>query len=191
MGKAARQASIRIPDIAPERILEEMNQTLLGDHPSLGLEILGRWNAFRDIMPEIQAMVGFRQNNPYHFPDLFRHTLRVVQRCPVDLSLRWAALLHDCGKPSTRVLSDEGESYHGHEAAGSELAAKLLTRLKAGRKLTAEVAELISLHMVHYQDEWSDRAVRRFIHRAGDHIDRLLALAEADSASLRQLRVML
>ena len=185
MGKAARHVSLRISQIAPERILDEMNRILLSDHPSAGLELLGRWNAFGGIMPEVQAMVGFRQNNPFHFPDLFRHTLRVVDRCPNDLSLRWAALLHDCGKPAARVPSEGGDSYHGHESMGSELAESLLKRLKAGKKFTREVGELVRLHMVHYQDEWSDRAVRRFIHRSGGYLDRLLSLVEADSASLR------
>lgn len=191
IGRAARRMSFRIPDIAPERILDEMNRILLGEHPSLGLEMLGRWNAFTAVMPEIQSMVGFRQNNPFHFPDLFRHTLRVVDRCPDDLSLRWAALLHDCGKPATRVPSEEGDSYHGHESVGAELSQQLLKRLKAGRKLTRDVVGLIRLHMVHYQDEWSDRAVRRFIHRVGEYLDRLLALVEADSASLRLRRTKL
>jgi poly(A) polymerase len=172
-------------EVSPERILEEMNHILLSRQPSAGLELLGRWKVFTRIMPEIQAMVGFRQNNPFHFPDLFRHTLRVVDRCHADLSLRWSALLHDCGKPATRTLTDGTESYHGHEAVGSELAAKLLKRLKAGRKLTKEVSDLVNLHMVHYQDEWSDRAVRRFIRRSGDYLEKLLVLVEADSASGR------
>ncbi len=191
VGRAARRASVRIPDIAPERILSEMNRILLSEDPSLGLEMLARWNAFGAIMPEIKAMVGFRQNNPFHFPDLFRHTLRVVDRCPDDLALRWAALLHDCGKPVVMVPTPEGDSYHGHESVGSELAVDLLKRLKAGRNLTRDVKDLIRLHMVHYQGEWSDRAVRRFIQRAGQHLDRLLALVEADSASLRLRRAKL
>jgi tRNA nucleotidyltransferase/poly(A) polymerase len=191
MGRSARRASVRIPDIAPERILSEMNRILLSENPSLGLEMLARWNAFGAIMPEIQAMVGFRQNNPFHFPDLFRHTQRVVDRCPDDLALRWAALLHDCGKPVVMVPSAEGDSYYGHESVGSELAVDLLIRLKAGRNLTRDVKDLIRLHMVHYQGEWSDRAVRRFIQRAGQHLDRLLALVEADSASLRLRRAKL
>jgi poly(A) polymerase len=191
VGRAARNMSDRIPDIAAERILEEMNQILRSERPSLGLEMLGRWNALGAVMPEIQAMVGFKQNNPFHFPDLFRHTLRVVDRCPDDLSLRWAALLHDCGKPDARVPSESGDSYHGHESVGSELAEQLLKRLKAGKKLRRDVGELIRLHMVHYQDEWSDRAVRRFIHKAGVYLDKLLALVEADSASLRLRRTKL
>jgi len=191
IGRAARLVSVRISDLAPERILDEMNRILLGEHPSLGLEMLGRWNAFSAFMSEIQGMVGFCQNNPFHFPDLFLHTLRVVDRCPDDLSLRWAALLHDCGKPAARVPLEGGDSYHGHESVGAELSGQLLKRLKAGKKLTRDVVELIRLHMVHYQDKWSDRAVRRFIHRTGEYLDRLLALVEADSASLRLRRIKL
>lgn len=191
IGRAARNMIGRISDVAPERIFDEMNRILLSQNPSLGLEVLGRWNAYAAIMPEIQAMVGFRQNNSFHFPDLFRHTLRVVDRCPPDLGLRWAALLHDCGKPETRVPSKEGDSYHGHESVGAELAGNMLKRLKAGRHLTREVKELVGLHMVHYQEEWSNRAVRRFIHRSGGHLDKLLELVEADSASLRLRKVKL
>ena len=185
IGRAARDLSTRIPEISPERILEEMNRILLSRQPSSGLELLGRWNVYRQIMPEIQAMIGFKQNNPFHFPDLFRHTLRVVDRCRADLPLRWAALLHDCGKPETRTISGGSESYHGHEAVGSKLAKELLKRLKAGKRLTKEVSDLVSLHMVHYHEEWSDRAVRRFIRRSGGYLEKLLELVEADSASLR------
>jgi len=185
LGKAARNLSVRVSQVAPERILDEMNRILLSDHPSIGLELLGRWNAFGGIMPEVQAMVGFRQNNPFHFPDLFRHTLRVVDRCPANLALRWAALLHDSGKPLTCVPSEGGDSYYGHEAVGADFARQLFKRLKAGKKLGREVEELIRLHMVHYQDEWSDRAVRRFVGRTGQHLDKVLDLVEADSASLR------
>ncbi|MGD8353024.1 MAG: HD domain-containing protein, partial [Pseudomonadota bacterium] len=180
IGKAAKSSTALVAGIAPERVLDEMKLILLSSRPSLGLELLGRWNAFGPVMPEIQKMVGFKQDNPYHFPDLFRHTLRVVDRCPADLPLRWAALLHDCGKPDARTVTGGSECYHGHEAVGSELAANMLKRLKAGKKLTREVSDLVNLHMVHYQDEWSDRAVRRFIHRAGIHLERLLALVEAD-----------
>jgi len=130
-------------------------------------------------------MVGFRQDSPYHFPDLFRHSLRVVDRCRKDLALRWAALLHDCGKPAVRNANHGSDTYYGHEAVGSELAERALTRLKAGKRLTREVKELVGFHMVHYGDQWSDRAVRRFRRRAGVHLEKLLELVEADSASLR------
>jgi putative nucleotidyltransferase with HDIG domain len=185
LGRASRNLAAHLSRIAPERILDEMNRILLSPKPSRGLEPLGKWGIFEHVLPEIHGMVGFKQNTPYHFPDLFRHSLRVVDRCRCDLSLRWAALLHDCGKPSVRAASEENDTYYGHEAVGAELAERALSRLRAGKGLRKEVRDLIFLHMVHYQDQWSDRAVRRFRKRAGDHLEKLLVLLEADSTSLR------
>jgi poly(A) polymerase len=178
----------QLSDIAPERIREELDQILLSPEPSRGLDVLGRWGAFSNVAPEIQAMVGFVQDTPWHFPDLFRHTLRVVDRCPPDLELRWAALLHDCGKPLTRVQAEDGDSYYGHEAVGADVAETILKRFKCSRQRTREIVDLVRLHMVHYQEKWSDRAVGRFIRRAGSHLDKLLDLIEADSSSLRRRR---
>jgi poly(A) polymerase len=183
--RAASHTRNLLSRLAPERILAEVNGILLGPKPSAGIEPLARWGALESVLPEIHAMAGFRQESPYHFPDLLRHSLRVVDRCRDDLALRWAALLHDCGKPASRVVSEGGDSYHGHERVGAGLAAKALTRLKAGKKLTREVSELVELHMVHYTDHWSDRAVRRFVRRAGGHLEKLLDLVEADSAALK------
>jgi poly(A) polymerase len=191
LGRASRGLAGHLSRIAPERILDEMNRILLSPRPSRGLYPLGCWGVYSEVLPEIHAMVGFRQNSPYHFPDLFSHSLRVVDRCRGDLALRWAALLHDCGKPAVRFSSQEGDTYHGHEATGAELAWKALTRLKAGKRLKREVRDLVSLHMVHYHDNWSDRAVRRFRRRAGTLLDKLLDLVEADSASLRLRKVKL
>lgn len=188
LGRAARDLACDLSRISPERVLDELNRILLSPKPSRGLYPLARWGVFSEILPEIHGMVGFRQDTPYHFPDLFQHTLRVVDRCESDLALRWAALFHDCGKPGVRVAQSEHDTYYGHEAAGAELAGQALKRLKAGRHLTQEVQDLVGLHMVHYGDHWSDRAVRRFRRRAGDRMDKLLSLVESDSASLRRKR---
>ncbi|MDF1534994.1 MAG: HD domain-containing protein [bacterium] len=188
IGRAVGAAIHRLPEIAPERIREELDRILLSREPSLGLEPLGRWSAFSSVAPEIQAMVGFVQDTPWHFPDLFRHTLRVVDRCPPDVGLRWAALLHDCGKPLTRVHAEGGDIYHGHESVGADAAGNVLKRLKCSRHRVKEVQSLVRLHMVHYQDEWSDRAVGRFIRRSGSHLDKLLDLVESDSLALRRRR---
>ena len=185
LARAAAGVGDLLPRLAPERILAEMNAILVSAQPSAGLEALARWGAFARVLPEVHALAGFRQESPFHFPDLLKHSLRVVDRCRNDLALRWAALLHDCGKPASRVITPKGDIYHGHERIGSELAAKALTRLKAGKRFTREVAELVDLHMVHYGEQWSDRAVRRFIRRAGSRLDKLLDLVEADSASLK------
>jgi poly(A) polymerase len=188
IGRVAVSMVDQLSGVAPERIREELELILLSEKPSWGLEPLGRWGALTHIAPEIQAMVGFVQDTPWHFPDLFRHTLRVVDRSPQDLATRWAALLHDCGKPMTRVPSEDGDSYYGHDAVGADIASRVLKGLKCSRDRVKEVSELVRLHMVHYQDEWSERAVGRFIRRAGSCLDKLLDLVEADSSSLRLRR---
>ena len=183
--RAARGAAHLLKDVSVERVLAEMNKLLMGPRPSNGLRRLENWGVFRALMPEVQATVGFIQRTPHHFPDLWRHTLRVVDRTSPDLALRWAALLHDCGKPVVRTTDGCVDRYFGHEKAGAELAVRLLERLRMGKRLTREVAGLIGLHMVHYTDRWTDRAVRKFIARGGDLLPRLLDLLEADSKSLR------
>jgi poly(A) polymerase len=188
IGRVAISMVDQLSGVAPERIREELELILLSEKPSWGLEPLGRWGALTHIAPEIQAMVGFVQDTPWHFPDLYRHTLRVADRCPQDLSTRWAALLHDCGKPMTRVPSEDGDSYYGHDAVGADIASRVLKGLKCSKDRVKEVSELVRLHMVHYQDDWSERAVGRFIRRAGSCLDKLLDLVEADSSSLRLRR---
>jgi poly(A) polymerase len=188
IGRIAISMVDQLSGVAPERIREELELILMSDKPSRGLEPLGRWGALVTVAPELQAMVGFVQDTPWHFPDLFRHTLRVIDGCPPDLATRWAALLHDSGKPMTRVPSESGDSYYGHDAVGADIAGGVLKGLKCSRDRIREVSELVRLHMVHYQDEWSERAVGRFVRRAGSSLDKLLDLVEADSASLRLRR---
>jgi poly(A) polymerase len=186
LGQAARALTPLLLAVSPERVRDEMNQILVGSDPAAGLDKLARWGVFNQLMPEIDSMVGFRQENPYHFPDLFRHTMRVVARAPADLVTRWAALLHDCGKPDVRVRAPGGDTFYGHEAVGADKARDLLRRLKMGRRLTDGIVTLVKLHMIHYQSKWSDRAVRRLIYRADDHLPRLLDLLTADTASLKR-----
>jgi putative nucleotidyltransferase with HDIG domain len=183
--RTAKEFSGRLCAAAPERIRDEMNKLLTGGYPSVGLDRLARWGVFAVIMPEVQGMVGFRQRTPHHYPDLFRHTMRVVDRIRPDLVLRWAALLHDCGKPHTRVEDGDVDRYFGHEGVGAELAGDLLNRMRVGKGITRDVTELIRLHMVQYTEQWSDRAVRRFVNRSRDQLPRLMDLLEADSRALR------
>lgn len=183
--RVARELSGSLIDVSPERVREEMTRLLMGSKPSAGLSRLAGWGVFDVLMPEVQHMVGFRQRTPHHYPDLFRHTMRVVDGVRPDPVLRWAALLHDCGKPHTRSADGDVDRYFGHEAAGAGLALDLLTRLKAGREISRDVTELIRLHMVQYSEQWSDRAVRRFIHRTQGHLPRLLELMKADAGALR------
>ena len=185
LSRAANNLSRLLVGVSHERVRDEMHKLLLGQTPSAGLRRLADWGAFGILMPEIHAMVGFRQRTPHHYPDLFRHTMRVVDRTPPDLPLRWAALLHDIGKPGTRTVDGDVDRYFGHEATGAELAGALLERLRVGKQTRAVATDLIRLHMVHYTSRWSERAVRRFIARCGENLPLLMDLLEADARSLR------
>lgn len=100
------------------------------------------------VLPEIGPMIGFPQKSRHHIYDLMEHTARVVEGVPPQLSLRWAALLHDIGKPGTCVIDDQGEGhYHGHAKESALLADAALLRLKAPTVLRKQVVDLISRHM--------------------------------------------
>lgn len=182
---AAGKAAGLLGAVAPERVRDELGKIMISDSPSRGLSSLGRWGAFSAVAPEIQEMVHFRQRTPHHYPSLFNHTLRVVDAVPPDPELRWAALTHDCGKPAVRSSSGDVDRYFGHESTGAAMASSLLTRLKFGKRFVKDVTELVRLHMVQYDSQWSDRAVRRFMARAGKYLPGLLVLLEADASALR------
>ncbi len=184
-GSAARRAVRHLTGVATERVRDELEKIMVSERPSLGLSSLGKWGAFSVIAPEIHEMVHFRQRTPHHYPSLFNHTLRAVDRVPPDPVLRWAALTHDCGKPAVRSRSGEVDRYFGHESTGAVMASELLTRLKFGKQFIKDVTDLVGLHMVQYDSQWTDRAIRRFMVRAGDHLPRLLVLLEADASALR------
>jgi poly(A) polymerase len=186
LSRAARECAPLLGKVAAERVREELTRLLTGEHPRRGLLLLGRWGALREVLPEAADMVGYPHDNPAHFNDLFLHVAKAVQAAPPDPVTRWAALLHDCGKPRCRVETPEGCKYYGHEAQGAELAEEALARLRFGKKTAREIASLVKLHMVFYQDEWTDGAVRRLGARAGALLPRLLDLLEADSRALRR-----
>ena len=113
-------------------------------------------------------MIGCGQNR-HHRWDVWCHTLEVVRWAPADPGLRWAALLHDAGKPGARILGTDGEvGFHGHEARSLEIAAIILERLKAAHALRREVLALVRHHGTHPTAEWSDAACRRFLRRLGE-----------------------
>jgi len=186
LSRGARASVWGLGKVARERIRDEMDKLLLGERPSEGLRLLGRWGAFADPLPEVQAMVGFLQGNPHHFDDLFLHTTKTVDATPPDLATRWAALLHDCGKPLCRVETPAGCRFIGHEGVGERIARDALRRLRFSRRSAREVEALVRLHMVHYEEDWSDSAVRRLAARTGPLLPKVLDLLEADSRALKR-----
>lgn len=133
------------------------------------------------VIPELRPLMGFDQKNRHHIYDIYTHTAQVVQGVPRELTLRWAALLHDIGKPVSFTLGDDGQGhFYGHAAISAEMADGVLRRLKAPTALRERVVLLIDKHMVWL--EVSKSAIRRWISRLGpETMDQLMILQSADT----------
>ena len=132
------------------------------------------------VLPELQPMIGFPQHSRHHAYDLLEHTARVVEGVPPQLSLRWAALLHDIGKPGTCVIDEAGEGhYHGHAKESAQMADAVLLGLRAPTALRKRVVDLISRHMTPLEPE--KHLLRRRLGKYGiqETLD-LLELQKAD-----------
>ena len=176
---AIRENAALTAHVSGERVAAELGKVLAAPRPSIGLRLLVETGLLDVLLPEIGAQRGIPQNK-IEGEDLLDHTLRTVDAAPAgDPVVRWAALLHDIGKPST---IDDGP-FRGHDAVGGDLARALLERLHLPRAVTDRVVHLVRHHMFTYEPTWGDAGVRRLIQRVGtDAIDELFALREADNA---------
>lgn len=164
--------------LARERVYEELCKLL----PVMTAGDLIRFApVITQVIPELAPLVGYDQKNHHHIHDLYTHTALVVQHCPGDLTLRWAALLHDIGKIQTMVMGDDGQAhYHGHAALGAEMADAVLRRLKAPTALREQAVTLIAKHMTLPQPD--KKYLRRHLGRLGwETMELLLQLQEADT----------
>ena len=195
----ARTAS-DLARISRERILAEVSRLLTGEYVDHGLETLRATRLLAEALPELEPIAGMTVD-PYGFgrgrggvgreKDLWDHTRQVARQAPARPVVRWAALLHDAAKPATRSVDAAGEvHFFGHEREGARLADRLLRRLGADRQTTSRVSRLVELHArpEAYEPDWTDSAVRRLALEAGDVLDDLLDLAEADVTSAREHR---
>lgn len=164
--------------LSGERIAAELEKLLAAPHPSIGLRLMAETGLLAVVFPDLAAQIGIPQNK-VPGEDLWDHTLRTVDAAPAARPVvRLAALVHDLGKPGT--LSDG--HFYGHDAAGAELAADLLRRLRVPRATIDRVVCLVRHHMFVYDPSWGDAAVRRFIGKIGqDALDELFALRVADN----------
>ena len=166
--------------LARERVFEELCKLL----PLVKAEDLLRFGpVLTQVLPELAPSVGFLQHNPHHLFDVFTHTAYVVESTPASLALRWAALLHDCGKPDTFFLDENGRGhFHGHAQVSAKMADGLLLRLKAPTALRERVVFLIGQHMTTLAPD--KRLLRRWLGKHGkDAVLELLALQQADFGS--------
>jgi putative nucleotidyltransferase with HDIG domain len=182
--RAALGAALeRAEGVAAERIRDELGRMLGAFTPSRGLELLRESGWLARVLPELDACFGVAQNR-YHAWDVYRHSLEACDHAPADRPVvRWAALLHDIGKPSTRAERDGEGTFYGHAEAGAVMAERRLDALRFPSAERDAIVHLVREHMFDYRPEWSDAAVRRWLGRVGiGAIEDLFALREADAA---------
>jgi poly(A) polymerase len=144
---AMKRLAHRILLVARERWVAELDKLLVAPGVSAGLTLLAKTDLLRYLLPELQLQVGFEQNSRYHDRTLFAHTLAVVEATPPDVTLRWAALLHDIGKPYMRVDKPDRSTYVRHDLLGAEIVERMALYLKWGNRRRDEIASLVRDHM--------------------------------------------
>ncbi len=176
-----------VPRLSAERVRDELARMLAAPRPSIGIRLLDESGILALVLPEVAVTKGVTQNR-HHDYDVYEHTLRAVDFAPPDRALvRWAALLHDLGKPATRALKPDGEaSFHGHALVGADMATAILERLRLPRAEREAIVLLVREHLFDYRAEWTDAAVRRFLRRVGEErLADLFALRVADARATR------
>ncbi|MGI8967873.1 MAG: CCA tRNA nucleotidyltransferase [Chloroflexota bacterium] len=183
------QAMVRqahsLPSISRERIRDEFSGILIGPRPVVGLTLLRDCGLLQIAVPELMELTLMPDHGPSHPLSLWDHTMRVLAAVPPSLTVRWAALLHDIAKPTTRTHEPDGRiRFFGHEELGATIARNLLLSLRYPNVLISDVSLLVETHMqIHaYSSEWSDGAVRRLMVRLGVLLSDAIALARADAA---------
>lgn len=195
--EAIKNLRQRISIVAPERIAEELNKMLMADKPSEAIILLEKTKLLHHILIEVDQLKGVEYKEGKGHKDNFFHSLEVLDKVAHksnNLWLRWAALLHDIGKPKTKRFElGSGWTFHAHDAIGGRMVEKIFERLKLPQNekmhYTRKIVELHLRPIALVEDTVSDSAIRRLLFDAGDAIDDLMCLCEADVTSKNQAKV--
>ena len=200
--RALEEMAPQLGRITAERVAAELDKLLLGPDPVAGVDLMVQTGLGEVVLPEVGAMRMAIDEHHQH-KDVYQHSLTVLRQAieleggsgvgsSADLVLRWAALLHDIGKPATRRHEpDGGVSFHHHEVVGAKMTRQRMRALRYSKQMVDDVSQLVYLHLRFHgygEGRWTDSAVRRYVTDAGPQVDRLHKLVRADCTTRNKRR---